>query len=119
MAAAILNNENSYEISMDVRNDGAVPNLPADAIVEVPGMISAAGITPLRLPPLPEPLAQLMERQFAVQELAVEAAVTGNRETALQALILDPVVDSVASAATVLDQLLEAHRDIVSPRFFE
>lgn len=119
MAAAILNNENSYEMSMDVRNNGAMPNLPAQAIVEVPGMISASGIAPLRMPPVPEPLGTLMKAQVAVQELAVDAAVTGSREKALEALIMDPVVDSVNAATAVLDQILTAHRDIVSPLFFE
>lgn len=43
MAVALLNNDNSFEISMDIRNNGAIRNLPDDAIVEVPGLTSAFG----------------------------------------------------------------------------
>ena len=118
MAVALLNNDNSYEISMDIRNNGAIPNLPDDVIVEVPGVISAFGATPLRMPPLPEPIAGLMRKQIAVQELSVDAAVTGDRRTALQALALDPVVDNVSVAESVLDRILDAHRDLVHSGFF-
>jgi len=118
MALAILTNGNSFEISMDVVNNGAIPNLPDDAIVETPGVISGAGVTPLCMPPLPEIVAEFARRQIACQELSVEAAVTGDRRTALQTMVLDPVVDSSRVAEKVLDQLLEAHREYVSPRFF-
>ncbi|MBN1675921.1 MAG: alpha-glucosidase/alpha-galactosidase [Kiritimatiellae bacterium] len=118
MAVAVLTNQNSYEISMDVRNEGAIPNLPPAAIVETPGVISGLGITPLRMPPLPPVVAGLARKQVQVQELAVEAAVTGDRTLALQALVLDPVVDNVATAERVLDQLLTAHREYVHPGFF-
>lgn len=118
MAVAVLTNGNTYEISMDVRNEGAIPNLPPEAIVETPGVISGMGITPLRMPPLPDMVAGLARKQVKVQELAVEAAVTGDRNLALQALALDPVVDNLGTAEKVLDQLLEAHKEYVDPRFF-
>jgi alpha-galactosidase len=118
MAAAIIQNGNNYEISMDVRNCGAIPNLPDDAIVETPGIISALGIIPLRMPPLPEALAALLRKQVAVQELAVEAAVTGDRQTALQAMILDPVVDNLSVATDVLDRLMDASREYIAPGLF-
>ena len=118
MATAMVNNTNGFEISMDVRNEGAIPNLPEDAIVEVPGIISALGITPLRMPPLPDVIAGFLRKQIAVQELSVEAAVTGDRSKALQAMVLDPVVDSYAVAERVLGRLLEANREYISPAFF-
>jgi len=118
MAIAVLTNGNAYEITMDVRNDGAIPNLPDDAIVETPGVISSLGATPLRMPPLPDVVAGFARKQIQVQELSVAAAVTGDRRLALQAMLLDPVVDSVGTAEKVLDQLLEAHRQYVSPNFF-
>ena len=118
MAAAIVNNRNDYEISMDVRNRGAIPNLPESAIVETPGVISAMGISPLQMEPLPESIAGFLRKQVAVQELAVEAAVTGDRRVALQAMVLDPVVDSLSVATDVLDRLLEVSHEYVSPGLF-
>ena len=118
MAAAIVNNGNSYEISMDVRNRGAIPNLPDEAIVETPGVISGMGIAPLQMEPLPEAIAGFLHKQVVVQELSVEAAVKGDRKAALQAMLLDPVVDNHSVASKVLDQLLEVSREYVSPGLF-
>ena len=119
MAVAILTNGNSFEVSLDVVNNGTIPNLPDDAIVEAPGVISGAGVAPLCMPPLPEVIAEFARRQISVQELSVDAAVSGDHLTALQAMVLDPVVDNCTIARNVLDQLLEAHREYVSPQFFE
>ena len=119
MAVAILTNGNSFEVSLDVVNNGTIPNLPDDAIVEAPGVISGAGVAPLRMAALPDEIAEWARRQVTVQALSVEAAVSGDRRTALRAMALDPVVDSYAAAQKVLDELLEAHREYVSPRFFD
>ena len=109
---------NSYQVSVDIRNNGCIPNLPHDAVVEVPGIVSSDGVHGLAMPPLPEGIACMIRQQMTVQQLSVEAAVTGSRKTALQALLLDPVVDSFDTAQTVLEQLLEAHREYISPKFF-
>jgi alpha-galactosidase len=49
----------------------------------------------------------------SVHQLAVEAAVHGSKELALQALLIDPVVDSTAAAAKVLDELWEVNRPYI------
>lgn len=118
MALAMLFDRNEYEISIDVRNDGAIPNLPRAAIVETPGVISSLGATPLHMPRLPGAVAAFMQKQIAVQELSVQAAVTGDRLLARQAMCLDPVIDSHKVALKTLDELLEANRPYISPRFF-
>ena len=69
--------------------------------------------------PLPGVIAEFARRQIRVQELSVEAALTGDRNTALQAMLLDPVVDNFAVAEKVLGDLLDAHREYISPRFFQ
>jgi alpha-galactosidase/6-phospho-beta-glucosidase family protein len=54
--------------------------------------------------------------QIAVIDRLVEAAVHGDRDAALQALLLDPVVNSISQAEAILDEMLEAHRDFL-PQF--
>ena len=54
-------------------------------------MADAAGIHPVSLGPLPDPIAKLLSVQASVQQLAVEAAMHGSKELALQALLIDPV----------------------------
>ncbi len=76
-------------------------------------MADAAGIHPVSLGPLPDPIAKLLSVPASVHQLAVEAAVHGSKELALQALLIDPVVDSTAAAAKVLDELWEVNRPYI------
>jgi alpha-galactosidase len=107
----ILHNRQRFIESAVVTNGGAIPNLPADAAVEVPVMTDAAGVHPISLGPLPDAVARLLATQVAVQQLAVEASVRASRELALQALLIDPVVNSADAAVKILDELWTINRD--------
>jgi alpha-galactosidase len=96
-----------------VYNQGTIPNLPAELAVEVPVVVDAAGIHPVSLGPLPDPIAKLMLMQASVQQLAVEAAVHASKELALQALLIDPVVNSAVAAEKILDELWEINRPYI------
>jgi alpha-galactosidase len=98
-----------------VYNRGVVPNLPADRAVEVPVMADAAGIHPISLGPLPDPIAKLLLPGVNVHQLAVEAAMRGSKEIALQALLIDPVVNSAEAAVKLLDELWEVNRPYIRP----
>lgn len=98
-----------------VPNRGTIPNLPYDAAVEVPVMVDAAGIHPISLGPLPDAIAKLLHIQVSVQELAVEAAMRASKEIALQALLIDPVVNSASAAVKLLDELWELNRPYIRP----
>lgn len=105
--AGIVGNCNSYDEAVNVPNRGAIPNLPPETIVELPAVIGGAGVQPLQMGPLPPAIAELCRREAALVELVVEAAVTGSRELALQALLLDPMVNDVDRARAILDDYLE------------
>jgi alpha-galactosidase len=107
--AALRGGGNGYELAANIPNRGCIPNLPEDAIVEVPAVVSGDGVYGLHVGPLPDGIAALCAQQIAVQELAVEASVTGDRQKALQALLLDPTVPGFAAASAVLADLLAAH----------
>ena len=98
-----------------VYNRGVIPNLPADAAVEVPVMADAAGIHPISLGPLPDAIAKLLTVQVQVQQLAIEAAVRASKEIALQALLIDPVVNSASAAVKLLDELWDVNRPYIRP----
>lgn len=117
--AAITKGNNHYEVSLDMRNNGCIPNLPDDAIVEVPGVVSGDKIRGLRMDPLPEGIAEIIRRQITVQSLSVEAAVTGDRNKALQAFLLDPVTDNVKASEKVLDELIEVNREYIHKGFLK
>lgn len=109
IAAAIANNLNEYELNVNVLNNGALPGLPAWAIVEVPAVVSGAGVTPLRVPALPAGITALLNQQAAIHDRVVEAAVHGDRQAALQALLLDPLVTSYSAAEQMLNELIQVH----------
>jgi alpha-galactosidase len=96
-----------------VYNQGVIPNLPDDLAVEVPILADAAGIHPVSLGPLPDPIAKLLAIQAGVQQLAVAAAVHASKELALQALLVDPVVNSTSAAVKLLDELWEVNRPYI------
>ncbi|MFD2180593.1 alpha-glucosidase/alpha-galactosidase [Rhodoplanes azumiensis] len=111
--AAVAHNEKRFIESGVVYNRGVVPNLPAELAVEVPIVADAAGIHPVSLGPLPDPIAKLLAVQAGVQQLAVEAAVRGSKELALEALLIDPVVASTSAARAVLDELWEINKPYI------
>ena len=106
-----------YHVALNLPNQGCIPNLPADAIVEAPGVVTGAGIHGLGVGPLPEPVAELCRREITVGRLAVDAAVNGDRQAALQCLLLDPVVRDLDVAQRILDDYLEAYRQHL-PQFW-
>ena len=102
---------------VDLRNAGAIPALPADAVVEIPARIERDGPHPISVAPLAPELLGLVEQAKSYERLAVEAALTGSRTTALKALLANPLVPSYGVAAPLLDAVLEANRRHL-PRFY-
>jgi alpha-galactosidase len=108
---------NHYHLAVNLPNQGYITNLPEGAIVEVPGLLSGAGIQGLGVGALPQGIAELCHREIVVVRLCVDAAVSGDRQTALQCLLLDPVITDLDVAQQVLDDYLETYRQYV-PQFW-
>jgi 6-phospho-beta-glucosidase len=102
---------------VDLRNQGALPDLPDDAVVEIPARIDRDGAHPLPLGPLPPVLLGLVQQMKAYERLTVAAATSGDRGLALEALLANPLVRDYQVAAPLLDALLAKSRDHL-PRFF-
>ena len=102
---------------VNVRNDGAIPGLPDDAVVEVSATVDRDGAHPLPVAPLAPDMLGLVEHAKAYERLAILAATSGDRATALRALMANPLVGDHDVAAPMLDALLEANRGHL-PRFF-
>jgi alpha-galactosidase len=108
--AALLNGSRLPRPSFIIPNDGYIENIERDVVVEVPGMIEDGVWRGVGVGALTGPVRSMVEREIEIQKLAVEAAMTGSRELALQALLIDPVVNSAAAAESFLDDVLVAHR---------
>jgi alpha-galactosidase len=107
-----------YHLAANLPNAGQIDNLPDRATVETPVMVDGAGIHPVHMGALPEPVAELCRRETMVAQLCVDAAVEGSREKALQCLLLDPVITDIGTAKKVLDDYLTSYKEYL-PQFWQ
>ena len=102
---------------LNTANDGAIPNLPRHALVEVETVTDSTGARVLHMDDAPTVLKGMLEKRFAWQELVADAAVKGDRGLAMQALMLDEMAIFPQQAKEMLDELLLASKDLL-PQFF-
>jgi 6-phospho-beta-glucosidase len=102
---------------VDMRNDGAVPGLPDDAVVETTAVVDSAGAHPVPQRPLPPEILGLVQHVKGYERLAVRAACSGSRDDVVRALLANPIVGQFPLAADVADAMLAANKEHL-PRFF-
>jgi alpha-galactosidase len=112
----LAGSEPIYRPAVNIPNQGCIPNLPEGAIVELPGLASNWEIHGLEIGPLPEAAAELCRREIVVAGLAVDAAATGDRQAALQALALDPCINDLDTARAILEAYLAEQAEYL-PQF--
>lgn len=101
-----------YKIGGNVLNTGLIPNLPKEAVVEVPCLVDASGVNPTYVGELPPQLAALNMTNINVQLLTIEAAMTRKKEHIYHAAMLDPHTSSeltLDQIVSLCDDLIEAH----------
>lgn len=98
---------------VNVRNNGTLPFLPDDAVVEVPATVTADGATPLPVDPVEPAIAGLIAHVTAYEHLALEAAVHGGRDRVADALLAHPLVGQHAIADRLADELVARNRDFL------
>ena len=116
---AILTNK-PYQIGGNVLNTGLITNLPADCTVEVPCLVDASGIHPTFVGELPTQLAAMNASNIYPQLLAVEAAVTKDKNKLYQAAMMDPHTSAELSIDEIIamcDELVEAPENAGYPIF--
>jgi 6-phospho-beta-glucosidase len=102
---------------VNVRHGGAVPDWPEEWVLELPCRVDRRGLHPLPAAPLPPVCFGLLAQVKAFELLAVEAAVSGDRRAAYQALLAHPLGPSADRVQDVLDDLLDTHRAYL-PQFW-
>ncbi len=113
--SAIVRNAPAVEV-LNVKNRGSVPGIDPDAVVEVSCTVDGRGPHPLAQKPLPAEVIGLVQQVKAYEDLTVEAAVHGDLEAALFALLNHPLVPGADAAKAVLCEILEANRQYL-PQF--
>ncbi len=107
-----------YHLAANLPNVGQISNLPFGCTVETPVIVDGAGIHPVHVGALPESVAELCRRETFVAQLGVDAAVEGNREKALQCLLLDPVITDIETGRKILNDYLTSYKEYL-PQFWK
>ncbi len=107
-----------YHLAANLRNEGQIANLPPNCTVETPVVVDGDGLHPVHMGAFPEPVAELLRREATVAQLCVDAAVEGDRQKALQCLLLDPVITDFETAKQVLDAYLAEYKEYL-PQFWK
>jgi alpha-galactosidase len=108
-----------FSFNGNVPNTNLIPNLPPNACVEVPVFVDRAGFHPVHVGPLPIQLAALNHLSVSIEEMTVEAALTGDPTLVYHACCYDPLAASVLSLAeirTMVNEML-AHNQPYLPQF--
>lgn len=100
--------------TVNTRNNGAVLDIDPDSAVEVNCLITKMGPIPLTTGALPISIAGLVQQIKSFERTTIEAAVTGDYNTALLALTINPLIPSDTIAKNILDELLEMNRTFLS-----
>ena len=112
MLLSMWNNRGTLHYG-NVRNGGIIPNLPEEAVVEVPVIADAAGIRGLDVGPLPASVVGLVQARCAFFELLADAALQRSKAVTLQCLMSDMNTTSIPRARACIDELFEAQAEFL------
>ena len=102
--------------SVNVLNRGSVPGLPDDAALEIPGVATARGLRPVSVPDLSPALTAILARRLTSVTLAVEAAMHGDVDLVVEAMLADGAVSDPVQARALTTALLQAQAQYL-PQF--
>lgn len=114
---AIYNNKKIHMV-VSTQNNGAISCLDDNSIVEVSSIISATGAQPLAWGKMSSSQKGWLQLMKAMEECVIEAAITGNYGTALEAFNINPLIENSDEGIAVLNELLLAHEKYL-PQFKE
>lgn len=101
--------------AVNIPNRGAIPGLPDEMVVEVPARVVDGELVAVQMDELPEGILAMIRLQGSIHKLLVEAYAEESKAKLLQAILLDPVVDSHNRAVAMVDEFLELQADALPP----
>lgn len=113
VACSLMNslyNDSEDIQTVNTTNNGAIPDLPDNAVIEVNCVITKHGPRPISSGQLPGTVKGIIYQMKAFEELVINASVTGNYHDAYTALVMNPLMADEKDSKVVLDELLEAHK---------
>jgi 6-phospho-beta-glucosidase len=114
LIASLLGSAGEGRHVINLRNDGALPFLADDAVVEVPAIVAPGGVRPAPLPELTGLERGLVAHVSAYEDLALQAALQGGRERVFRALLAHPLVGQAELADDLTDRMLAANKEFLA-----
>ncbi|WP_274558513.1 6-phospho-beta-glucosidase [Streptomyces spiramyceticus] len=111
LAASLLGGGGSTYQVVNTYNNGTLPFLADDAVIEVQARVDKAGATPLAVPALDPMYAGLIAHVTAYEELALEAALRGGRDRVFKALLAHPLIGQYEHAEALTERLIAHNRE--------
>lgn len=111
LAAALLTGSGSPYQVVNTRNDGTLPFLPDDAVIEVQAAVGPGGASPLPVPAADPLRTGLMAQVTAYEDLALDAALRGGRDRVFKALLCHPLIGQYEYAEELTDRLVAHNRE--------
>ena len=108
---ALETNTPMYFDAINIRNNGAVDNLPDDVILDVPALAIGGEVRSIHVGKLPAAPCEICRRQTVLHEMIAQAAAEGNDSLAIQALCLDPYVRSITQAKAIWADFRETYKE--------
>ncbi len=99
--------------AVNIPNNGAIPNLPNDLVVEVPAYCDASGIHGVQMEPMPEAIAATIRLHASIHKLIVEAYSEKSKDKLLQAILIEPTVNSYRNAVEMCNEMLELQKEVL------
>ena len=107
---AIVNDSNSYEIAVNIPNDGIIENLPQDLVIECSGTVNKNGIQGIKLGNISKSIATILRIEASIQDLCVEAILKESKQLAIDCLAMDVNCGSFEMAEAIFDEMMEVQK---------
>ena len=103
---------------INVPNNGSIPNLPSDAVLELPCEATMDSVRSLEVGAFPTALVALQQQVISTHELTVEAAVHCDKTLLRRAMALDPLTTSIADADAIMADLFAREKDVLPAAWY-
>jgi alpha-galactosidase len=113
---SIIKNRNYYEFAVNIPNDNIIDNLPQDLILECSAIVNKDGVHGVKIGALPKSIAAILRIEATIQDLCVEAVLTGSKDLAISSLAVDPNVGSFEMAENIFNEMIKLQKSYL-PKF--
>ena len=113
---AIIKDSNSYEIAVNIPNDGIIENLPQNLVIECSGIVNKEGIQGVKIGNISKNIAAILRIEASIQDLCVEAVMQESKDLAINCLAMDVNCGSFEMAEAIFNEMYELQKECL-PKF--